>query len=61
MRHQLPGAGLFGGPGQACHGKQRYGGHAARRAARILNDRQLETVHPYPCPHCRRHHVGHTL
>jgi ribosomal protein L37AE/L43A len=63
MRRHHNSAGRWhdGGPTRACHGKLRYGQRGARTAARQINDSQLEPVHAYPCPHCRRHHVGHTL
>lgn len=44
---------------RACARKRAYGEKAAHRAARQLRDAQGQDVHAYPCPHCRRWHVGH--
>jgi hypothetical protein len=50
----------YGHPDRYCIDKQRYGKQRAQRTARQLNASQLEPVHAYPCPHCRRFwHVGH--
>lgn len=44
---------------RTCARKVAYGERSAHRAARQLRDAQHEDLHAYPCPYCRRWHVGH--